>query len=66
MPRDILTLRQASSFLQLGRSTLYRLTRSQQIPAAKIAGRWRYSRRQLVEWLENQHRVGSETEPREQ
>jgi excisionase family DNA binding protein len=49
---DILTTEQAAEYLHLGRATIVAQARQGRIPAAKIAGRWRFSRRQLRRWVE--------------
>lgn len=48
---DLLTVREVSSYLRKSRSTVYRLTRQGLLPAKKVGGTWRYSRRSLDEWL---------------
>jgi excisionase family DNA binding protein len=47
-PPEILTPKQAAALLQLGLSTLYRLTRCKKIPSFKLGRSVRYRRVQLL------------------
>jgi len=50
---DILTVREAASYLKLAESSVYRLAAEQMLPGRKIGGSWRFSRRGLDEWIAN-------------
>ncbi|MFO8057437.1 MAG: helix-turn-helix domain-containing protein [bacterium] len=45
---------QAADYLQLSRATIYRLIKGGEIPVKRIGERYRFSRRRLLEWIENQ------------
>jgi excisionase family DNA binding protein len=49
---DILTIDQAADYLQLSRASIYRLINESDIPGKRIGERYRFSRRQLLEWIE--------------
>jgi excisionase family DNA binding protein len=49
---EILTLDQAAAYLQISRATLYRLIKSGEIPGRRVGRRYRFSRRALLEWVE--------------
>ncbi len=51
MDDHILTLDEAVSLLKVSKSTLYKLLESKRIPAKKLGRRWRFSRKDLEEWL---------------
>jgi excisionase family DNA binding protein len=51
MGDDLLTVPEVSTYLRKSASTIYRLTRQGKLPAKKVGGTWRYSRRGLDEWL---------------
>lgn len=51
MGDDLLTVSEVCIYLRKSRSTVYRLTRAGLLPALKVGGTWRYSRRSLDEWL---------------
>lgn len=51
--RDVLTVEEAAEYLRVPRTTLLAKARQGLIPGAKIGRLWRFSRRQLLEWLES-------------
>ena len=52
---EILTSREAREFLKIGRTKLWELTRTNEIPAYRVGsgkgGSLRYKRTELLEWL---------------
>jgi excisionase family DNA binding protein len=48
---DLLTVREVATYLRKSPSTVYRLTREGRLPAKKVGGTWRFSRKSLDEWL---------------
>lgn len=49
---DVLDVKQCAELLGFSEEHIRVLAREEKIPAAKIGGRWRFSRRQVLEWLE--------------
>jgi len=49
---DVLTAKQAAEFLQLSPETVKAKARAGLMPAAKVGREWRFSRRQLLAWIE--------------
>lgn len=50
--QDILTVRQAAEFLQMDEYTIRLLARQREIPAKKVGGQWRFSRKKLLDYIE--------------
>lgn len=50
---EVLDVKQCAELLGFSEEHIRVMAREQKIPAAKIGGRWRFVRRQLVEWLED-------------
>lgn len=50
---DVLTPKEAADYLRLREATVLAGARRGTIPAAKIGREWRFSRRQLLRWLED-------------
>lgn len=50
---EVLDVKQCAEMLGFSEEHIRVMAREQKIPAAKVGGRWRFSRRQLVEWLED-------------
>ena len=63
--KDVLTLEEASLFLALSRSALYKMTHTNLIPFFRPNGKMRYfEQAELLEWIRT-HSVASETETAE-
>ena len=51
MPKEILTIEEAASFLQIGRRSLYNLVKEGKVPGKKILNKWRFERESLKAWV---------------
>lgn len=51
--QDLLDVSQCAEMLGFSEEHIRVLARKAQIPAAKIGGRWRFSRRQVLDWFED-------------
>src|SRR5262245_28432596 len=49
---EVLTLEEAADLLRLGPAAAREGAEAGEIPGRRIAGRWRFSRRRLMAWLE--------------
>ena len=49
--KEIMTVKQIAQYLQMDEHTIYRLARSGQIPAIKIAGQWRFKKDVIDKWI---------------
>ena len=47
----VMTVPEVSEYLKLGESTVYRLAKDGKLPARKVGGVWRFSRKSLNDWL---------------
>ena len=54
MDNELLTTREVQSLVRLNRVTIYRLIRDGELPAIKIGGQWRFSRKAIEAWLSGQ------------
>ena len=48
-----LTLEELAKYLKKGRSTLYRMARSGQIPSQKFGRTWRFDRDEIDAWIKS-------------
>jgi len=46
------TVKEVAEYLQLDEHTIYRMARKGEIPAYKVAGQWRFKKKMIEEWLE--------------
>ncbi|NLO04430.1 MAG: helix-turn-helix domain-containing protein [candidate division WS1 bacterium] len=51
--RSIINTKQCAELLGVSEERVRTLAREEKIPAARIGGHWRYSRRQVIEWAES-------------
>jgi len=58
-PDEVLNVHQASKLLQIGVNEVRGLARGGHLPAAKIGRGWRFSRRDLLEWMRKQARANA-------
>ncbi len=49
--KEILTLQEVSDYLQLSDKTILKMIKSGEIPCAKIANQWRFSKVMLDDWI---------------
>lgn len=52
MVSEVLTAKEAAEYLKLSVETVKAKARAGQMPAAKIGRKWRFSQRQLLDWIE--------------
>jgi excisionase family DNA binding protein len=48
----VMTVHEVAAFLGVHQTTVYRLLKRGQIPAFKLGSDWRFSKKQLTEWIE--------------
>lgn len=47
----LMTLSQLAEYLQLGKSTVYKMVQKGEIPGIKIANQWRFDKKEIDEWI---------------
>ena len=52
-PRAVMNIHEAADYLRFSESTVYKMAVNNEIPAAKLRGEWRFTKRSLDEWLES-------------
>ena len=50
-PGSWMTLEEVADYLRLSRSKLYDMAQSGEIPCSKVAGRWRFLRSEIDDWM---------------
>lgn len=56
MEKEILTTKEVALYLKLHPFTVKKFARERKIPAFKLGGDWRYSRRYIDEWIDKKMR----------
>lgn len=60
---DLLTAKQLQDLLQVDRITIYRMLDDGRLRGFKVGGQWRFSRRDIEAWLQEQRAGSSRTAP---
>lgn len=53
MKEKALTVKQVAEYLQVNERTIYKLAQAGKIPCFKVAGTWRFWKRDIDEWSRN-------------
>lgn len=59
MPESAITVRDVAAYLNVTEKTVYRLAQRGELPGFKVAGAWRFWRRDIDAWIEDQKRVAT-------
>lgn len=52
--REVMDIREASSYLGVSRETLYKYLNEERIPAFKLGNRWKFKKTVLDRWMERE------------
>jgi excisionase family DNA binding protein len=52
-PKDVLNINELASYLDIPKSTIYKLVREGKIPAQKVGRHWRFHKETIDAWLGN-------------
>ena len=58
-PKEVMNIREASSYLGISPDTLYRYVTKERVPAFKLGNRWRFKKTVLDEWMEIKSKHGT-------
>ncbi|ABA57184.1 Excisionase/Xis, DNA-binding protein [Nitrosococcus oceani ATCC 19707] len=51
---EILTIKEVALYLKVTERTIYRLAADKKIPGFKVGGAWRFSRKEIDQWIRRQ------------
>lgn len=51
---EVLTIKDVAALLKVGEKTIYSMAQRGELPAFKVRGQWRFSRKDLDAWIELQ------------
>ena len=57
---DVMTVKEVADHLRVAASTVYRLAQDGEIPCKKVGGHWRFSRKVLNLWLQEEQPTSNE------
>jgi len=56
-PKDVLNINEPAGYLDIPKSTIYKLAREGKIPAQKVGRHWRFHKETINSWLGNRYEV---------
>ncbi|WP_319405790.1 helix-turn-helix domain-containing protein [uncultured Desulfosarcina sp.] len=56
-PKDVLNINELVGYLDIPKSTIYKLVREGKIPAQKVGRHWRFHKETIDAWLGNRDEV---------
>jgi len=59
MQEKLLTIEQVATYLKVDKFTVYRLVTKRKLPAFKVGNQWRFKRKIIDAWLENNSNMNS-------
>ena len=62
-PREVMDIRQASSYLGISPDSLYKYASEGFIPAFKLGNRWRFKKSRIDEWMDQRSSASLANEP---
>lgn len=51
---EVLTIKDVAQLLKVGEKTVYSMAQTGELPAFKVRGQWRFSRKDIDAWIEQQ------------
>lgn len=51
---EVLKIRDVAALLKVGEKTVYSMAQAGELPAFKVRGQWRFSRKDMDEWIDEQ------------
>ncbi len=51
---EVLKIKDVAELLKVGEKTVYSMARTGELPAFKVRGQWRFSRKDINSWIEQQ------------
>jgi len=63
---EVLKLKDLASLLKVSEKTVYSMAQSGELPAFKVRGQWRFSRKDIDGWIEKQKRMPTDISEPEQ
>jgi len=52
--QEVMKVREVAALLKVGEKTIYSMAQKGELPAFKVRGQWRFSRKDIDSWIEQQ------------
>lgn len=57
-PQQVMTIDELAAYLQVAKSTLYKLAQEGRVPAQKVGKHWRFRKEAIDRWLDQREKEG--------
>ncbi|WP_313646341.1 methylation-associated defense system helix-turn-helix domain-containing protein MAD1 [Pseudomonas sp.] len=57
---EVLKLKDVAALLKVGEKTVYSMAQAGELPAFKVRGQWRFSRKDIDAWIEQQKHISQD------
>lgn len=57
---EVMRIREVAALLKVGEKTAYSMAQTGELPAFKVRGQWRFSRKDIDMWIEQQKHTNQE------
>ncbi|MBU9268741.1 methylation-associated defense system helix-turn-helix domain-containing protein MAD1 [Burkholderia gladioli] len=57
---EVMRIREVAALLKVGEKTAYSMAQTGELPAFKVRGQWRFSRKDIDTWIEQQKHTTQE------
>ena len=54
---EVIKVKDVAALLKVGEKTVYSMAQSGELPGFKVRGQWRFSRKDIDDWIETQKRT---------
>ena len=54
---EVLKVKDVADLLKVGEKTVYSMAQSGELPGFKVRGQWRFSQKDIHDWIETQKRI---------
>jgi len=62
---EVLKIKDLAALLKVGIKTIYSMAQAGELPAFKVRGQWRFSKKDIDEWIEQQKTISQDLEGEE-
>ncbi len=57
---EVMKLKDIAALLKVGEKTVYSMAQNGELPAFKVRGQWRFSRKDIDKWIEQKKRTNND------
>lgn len=57
---EVMKIKDVAALLKVGEKTVYSMAQSGELPAFKVRGQWRFSRKDIDTWIESQKAISQD------